>query len=266
LPPWSPGSEPGSSRTSRRVRLTPAGEELLQRLAPAYGQIQSALSELHEDATGIAGTLRLGLYSRVAGGPRLVEIVKTFEQRHPRCQVQLAETGLTPEQFKWLRRGDYDFLVYRLPLESPDLTVGPVLLDEQRILVLARDHPLAGRESVCVEDLADFTTTDVEGAPREVMDAFSPPFTPSGRPIHRTYVHSIGEVAIRAAVGELVHPTVPSFLKVYPQPELVSVPIRDLPPSQTALIRLRINKSAKAAAFIQAAKDVLGSQDRPSST
>ncbi len=252
-------------RTSRRVRLTPIGEDLRVLVAPACEQIQSALSAIREHATGIAGTLRLGMYSRVAGGPHLVEIIKTFEKRHPQCQVQMTETGLNMDQFEWLRRGEYDFLVMRLPLSVPDLAVGPVLTEEERVLVLSRDHPLAAHESVCVEDLADYTTTDVASAPREIMDAFSPPVTPSGRPIRRAYLRSIAEAATRAAIGELIHPTIPSFLEYYPQPELVSVPIRDLPPARAALILLKSNTSAKAAAFIRAATDVLTSRTRQSS-
>jgi len=244
-------------RTSRRVRLTQAGEQLRARIGPAYAEIQSALADLREEATGVAGTVRLGMYSRVAGGPHVIEIVKTFEARHPRCQVQIAEPGLN-EQFESLRRGECDVIVMRLPFAAPDFIVGPVLAEEERVLVLARDHPLASRESVSVEDLADYTTTDVTGAPREIMDAFSPPVTPSGRPIRRASLRSIGEAAPRVATGELVHPTVPSFLEYYPQPELTSVPIRDLPPSRTALIRLTSNNSAKVSAFVQAASDVLG--------
>jgi DNA-binding transcriptional LysR family regulator len=245
-------------RTSRRVRLTPFGEQFRDRIAPLYDELQTALSDLHERAVGVAGILRLGMYSRLVAGPHLIAIVKAFEARHPRCSVQLAETGIgLAQQFESLRRGDLDLLAYRLPFSAPDLIVGPVLAYEERVLVVASDHPLATQDSTCVEDLADYVTTDVEGAPRQVMDAFSPPRTPSGRPIRRTYVHSIAEAGTRAATGELVHPTVSSFLTYYPQPELVAIPIRDLPPAGGALVRLRANKAAKVLAFVETADEVL---------
>jgi DNA-binding transcriptional LysR family regulator len=240
-------------RTSRRVELTPLGESLRTRIAPAYQQIQSALADLNEQTKGIAGAIRLGIYSRIAAGPNLIQIVRTFEGRHPNCQVHITEVGLDPGQFDRLRRGELDLLVMRLPLSDPDFVVGPVLQREERVLLLARDHPLAGRESVSVEDFADYVTTDVEGAPREVMDNFSPPVSPSGRPIRRAYLHSISEAALRAATGELVHPTVPAFLEAYPQPELTSVPIRDMPPAETALLRLKASRSAKVLAFVEMA-------------
>jgi DNA-binding transcriptional LysR family regulator len=189
-----------------------------------------------------------------------MQIIKTFETRHPSCKVQLRETGLGPHHFDPLRRGEHDLIAMRMPLERSEFMIGPELSREPRVLVVATDHPLAARGSVSVEDLADYVTTDLPAAPREVMDAFSPPRTPSGRPIRRAHLNSIPEAAVRAATGELVHPTVPSFLAAYRQPGLVAVPIRDLPPATTALVWLYANRSLKVQAFVRAAADVLRSE------
>ena len=246
-------------RTSRRVQLTPRGEELLRRVAPAYGAIERAYGELRELVSLVKGTLSLGIYARGGGGPYLMETIKTFEGRHPQCQVRVTETGLAPEQFDLLRRGQLDLLVMRMPVNDPDLVTGPMLTTEDRVVIVAADHPLAGRASVSVEDLAGYTTTDVAGAPRELMDVFSPPHTPSGRPIRRAYIRSIQEAAMRAATGELVHPTVASFLEYYPHPGLVAVPVRDLPPSTTAVLWRCGNLNARVRAFVQVTTEVLQS-------
>jgi hypothetical protein len=50
---------------------------------------------------------------------------------------------------------------------------------------------------------------------------------------------------------------VPSFLEHYPHPGVTSVPIRDLPPSRTALVWLTAQHSARHEAFAQVAEDVL---------
>src|SRR5215216_7183364 len=83
-------------RTSRRVRLTPLGERLRDDVAPAYEQLHRAYADAHEIATGVAGTLRLGMYTPVLGGPHLLDIVKIFQTRHPDCRVQLIEDGFDP--------------------------------------------------------------------------------------------------------------------------------------------------------------------------
>src|SRR6266540_2033115 len=172
-------------RTSRRVSLTPLGEQLAARMRPAYEQLERAFSDTHNEAAGLSGPLRIGTSTPVNYGPHFLEIVKTFEARHPDCQVITTETGLGDDQFAWLRRGDLDLLAMRLPISEPDVTVGPVLSREPRVLAVAGDHPLAKRMSVSVEDLADYVLQYSSALPREMIDAFVPPRTPSGRPIRR---------------------------------------------------------------------------------
>ena len=47
-------------RTSRRVRLTPAGEELRRKLAPALAALERALTETSDLSGDIRGLLRIG--------------------------------------------------------------------------------------------------------------------------------------------------------------------------------------------------------------
>jgi DNA-binding transcriptional LysR family regulator len=247
-------------RTSRRVRLTPLGERLRSGIAPAYEQMRQSYTEAHEIATGVAGTLRLGMYSPVTGGPYLLEIVKTFQRRHPDCRVQLIETGFAREQVDWLHRDEADLLAMRLPFHDPGFVIGPILSREERVVVVPEGDPLAERESVFYEDLADYTLTDGNTGRRELMDALIPPYTPSGRRLKRVITQTPTEALMRVAAGEIVHPTVASFLDHFPTPGVTAIPIRDLPPSETALVWLKANRSVKIDAFVRAAADVLGAQ------
>lgn len=51
--------------------------------------------------------------------------------------------GVESGGFAGLRRGDIDVLVTWLPVEEPDLTVGPALFSDSRVLAVAVGHPLA---------------------------------------------------------------------------------------------------------------------------
>jgi DNA-binding transcriptional LysR family regulator len=247
-------------RTSRRVRLTPLGERFAQNLAPAYEQLHRAYIDAQEAAIGVAGTVRLGMYSPANGGRHLLQILEVFQARHPACAVRLVETDLARDQLDWLRRRDVDCLAMRLPFHDSDLVVGPVLSRERRVVLVAKDHPLAGRRSIRYDDLADCVVpAALPTLPREMMDALIPPVTPSGTRLRRDEVHSVSEALMRVLTGEVVHPTVASFLEHYPNPGVTSVPIRDLPPSETALVWLRSNESVKVKALARAADDVLGS-------
>jgi DNA-binding transcriptional LysR family regulator len=242
-------------RTSRRVQLTALGERFRDEVSSPYRQLEHAFTGTRDAATGITGTLRLGLYAYLAGGPHLLEIIKTFERLHPHCTVHVVEPAIGGLLSRL--RDDLDIIAVRMPVTDPDLVVGPVVSSEERVAVMAVGHPLAARSSISIEELAHYTTTDSAAAPRAIMDVFSPSCTPSGRPIHRANVNSLADAAVRAATGELIHPTVPSFLAAYPHPGLTSVPIRDLPPSTTALVWSRANDSPKVKAFAAAAAEIV---------
>jgi DNA-binding transcriptional LysR family regulator len=91
-------------RTSRRVRLTPAGEQLLGEIAGPYQELQDALMHAHQAETGVAGTVRVGTYSRLNCGPHWLQIAQTFKARHPTCEVELIDTNFTTDTLRPLRR------------------------------------------------------------------------------------------------------------------------------------------------------------------
>jgi DNA-binding transcriptional LysR family regulator len=250
-------------RTSRRVALTPLGEQLQRRAGPIFAQLERALRETHEAATGVVGTLRLGMYTPINGGPHMARIIKTFESRHPSCRVIVTDTGFARDQLDWLRKDELDVLAMRLPIDDADVTVGPILSSEERVVALATDHPLAQRASVGVDDLADYAVADVRTLPRKMMDAFIPPRTSSGKRLRRIKVRTMGESIVRVARGETVHPTVRSLLDHSAHPGVTSVPMSNMPASKTALVWLTANDSVKVEAFARAAADALGARSRP---
>jgi hypothetical protein len=62
--------------------------------------------------------------------------------------------------------------------------------------------------------------------PREMMDAFIPPITPSGRRLRRIANRSVEEALVLMAAGKLVHPTVGSFLTYHAQDGVVAANLR----------------------------------------
>jgi DNA-binding transcriptional LysR family regulator len=244
-------------RTSRRVTLTPVGQRLRDNLAQPYELLERGFSDAHAVATGVAGTLRIGIYARVNCGSHWLQIEHTFRARHPDCAVEIIDTKFDSNYLDLLRQGEVDLLAIRLPVSDADMTVGPILSREPRVLLIAKDDPLAEQESVSIEDCADRTVSDAPAYPREMIDAWCPPVTPSGRKLRRSSIRSFEDALLLVAAGELVHPTVASFRNYYIHEGVVAVPIRDLPRSETALVWLTENRSPKIAAFARAAADVL---------
>ena len=138
------------------------------------------LEQTREAAVGVTGTLRIGAYSMALFGPHLSEIIEVFEGRHPQCRVTYVDTGLDRDYLDWLRAENVDIVAGWLPVSQPGFATGPTVLSGDRVVLVALDHPLAARESVSYEELADYVVTDVPGLNREMMDTLMPPFTPSG--------------------------------------------------------------------------------------
>jgi DNA-binding transcriptional LysR family regulator len=246
------------TRTSRRVAVTAAGQQLYERIAPLYQELHHTLRDVHETGLGVTGELRLGLSGPSAGGQSLPEIIQLFESRHPGCSVEVSEIDAN-DPLGPLRRRELDLLAANLPIEQPDITVGPLLRRDRRLLAVAADHPLAERDRISIEEIADFETHDHGGNfPPEALDAWSPPLTPSGRRIHRRHLTSptFSHIFALVATGEIVHfATDPVFLLF---PGIVYVPIDDLPPIDAALIWLTGEDTAAIRGFVDAVHTVVG--------
>jgi DNA-binding transcriptional LysR family regulator len=244
-------------RTSRRVALTPIGERLRSRVAPAWIELQQAVDDLRESADGLSGELRLGVVLATNGGPHLPEIIGRFEERHPACRVAVSEVAWT-DPLGPLRRGEVDMTATRFPVSQPDVTVGPVLTSDRRALAVADDHPLASRSSVSVEDLADYeVAAGSSTVPRELVDALVPQTTPSGRPIARRTVTGSFDTLALVARGEIVHATVASLPDYMSYPGITYVPIDDLPASDAGLVWRTSDETAAVRAFAAVAREVV---------
>jgi DNA-binding transcriptional LysR family regulator len=227
---------------------------------PAYAGLTEVLERTNTAARQLEGTLRLGLLSGPAGGPRLVEIVSAFEALHPECSVEIVQMSWD-DPFAPLRENDVDLVATWLPLEQPDMVVGPVLATEERALAVARDHPLAERESVDLEDVAGHRVPRFDNWPKELHDTILPPRAPSGRAIRGTRIpvgeRAIVDLSVRLARGELVFPTIASAAPWMGAFDLAFVPITGMPPLRSALAWRRPARDPKLRELIRVAREVL---------
>jgi DNA-binding transcriptional LysR family regulator len=222
-------------RTSRRVRLTPAGEELRRNLEPALAGLEQALAEASELSRAVRGLLRVG-FVLTTDGPALSRLITAFQSRYPACEVRLSEVE-TFDAHRALRRGDIDVLCNWLAVGEPDLTAGTAFAYYQRALAVAPSHRLAAKGTVSVEDLAHEEVALLPSStPAAVYDLLIPPRTPSGRPIRRTQpVQTINEILSLVARGRIVHPT-SSDVPIFDRGDIVLIPINDLPPIPLGLV------------------------------
>jgi hypothetical protein len=160
-----------------------------------------------------------------------------------------------------LRENDVELMATWLPLDQHDLVVGLILAEEPRVLAVARDHPLADRDCVDAEVLADYPVVRFDNWPREMHEAMVPFHTPSGRPTAGTRIplgeRAVLDIAVRVARGELIHPTVASVRAYMGDLDLVFVPMHGMPLLRSALVWRRPARDLRLRAFLAVARDVL---------
>lgn len=153
-------------------------------------------------------------------------------------RVELVEYDVR-DPFAPLRAGRVDVMTSKFDHRQPDLVYsGPIGWDP-RAVVVATDHPLADRDEVSVEDVADHLVFHRPGhMPEEVWDQLVPPVTPGGKPIRRAFpLTTVPELMRIVASGEGVHLTVLSIRDVAP-PTVKLLPVVDLPPAVVNLVHL----------------------------
>ncbi|MEV0271785.1 LysR family transcriptional regulator [Hamadaea sp. NPDC050747] len=241
-------------RTSRRVRLTPVGEQLRDDLRTAYDAIQAGLSRAADSVRGVTGTIRVGVMGAL--GHELRGTIDLFLGRYPGCGVRLQEIHFS-DPFAALRTGQVDVALLWRPVREADLAEGPVLFTEGRVLAVSAAHHLAGRSEVSLEDLGDCVTIDLGTLPSGWIEAMVPSRTPSGRPIPRgPHAATLHEILTSVAADAFVTPLNQHARHYYSHPGVVLVPIHDASATEWALVWRANDTSALLRAFVETAATV----------
>ncbi|MFI1386024.1 LysR substrate-binding domain-containing protein [Embleya sp. NPDC020886] len=221
-------------RNSRRVRLTSQGELFLAEVRPAYGAMVDAVDRARGRARGIEGVLRIGFVGTPYG--TLLDLVGDFRAGHPQARADLVETPLS-DPFGPLLRGEIDAAFVTLPVVDPALRTGPVIAVDPLVLGVSTRHPLAARDLVDAEELAECLFVDIAGpAPARWRELQSPTATPGGREItHGPGAGTLQEALslIAADLGVLLFCA--QFAGYNGRPDVAFVPVTGLPESAVTL-------------------------------
>ncbi|NDU73209.1 LysR family transcriptional regulator [Actinomadura sp. DSM 109109] len=210
-------------RSTRRVRLSGAGERLL----PEARAVLAALHRTREVAAdirgGTDGVLRLGTVH--GPGDRLYRVLSELAAVAPGLQVRPRHVP-APERLSAVRSGELDAALVRALDRAPGLELLPVWTDPL-YAALPAGHPLARRDELGIADLADLP---LRLAPR----AGNPPFhdlvteacraagvSPPPGPPFTTFQETLADIGAGAASWTV-------FYEVAGLPELPHVAVRRL--------------------------------------
>jgi DNA-binding transcriptional LysR family regulator len=137
-------------RTSHRVATTGAGEAFLPHARAVLAALDDAQRAAADLRAGRAGVLRL--VTTPGGGQVLAAVLRAFRAEHPSVRVDLRPARAPKPQA--VLGGEVDVALLRTDPGLPGLRVVE-LWAEPWCVVLAGDHPLAGRDRIALTELAD---------------------------------------------------------------------------------------------------------------
>jgi DNA-binding transcriptional LysR family regulator len=139
-------------RKGRGVALTAAGSRLLAHARRILSDGEALAADASQAATSLTGRFGVGCFSTLAPF-FLPGIMGEFQAGNPGLNVEIVE-GAAPELHELLLQGRLDVaLLYSVDV-SPQLVFEPVR-DYRPYAMVAEGHPLAGRGSVRLAELAD---------------------------------------------------------------------------------------------------------------
>src|SRR6476619_7263813 len=144
--------ELGASLVDRTSgRLTDAGELVVARARRIQAELEALTADVASSIGDISGSVRMGTIG-TTGRWLTPKLLRAIDAAYPKVKVVLIDattTSLVP----LLAGGGLDLAVVNLPVSHPDVA-SERLFDEDHVLVVPEDHPLAERASVDLTELA----------------------------------------------------------------------------------------------------------------
>jgi DNA-binding transcriptional LysR family regulator len=242
-------------RTSRRVALSPIGEALLADARQVLAGADAALGRARALARAEQQHLIVGCLGP-ASGALLAPLIRRFGRDHPDASIDVQAFDFG-EILAVLRDARADVAFTYLPYaaaEHGELVVVE-LAAEPRVVALSESHPLAGRAELRPADLVGETFVTGADVPEDWRDFWSLTDELGGRPALSPQLARGREAWLYLVASGQGIDTAPQFVaRHYRWPGIAYVPLVDVPPARSAVVRLRSQRSPLAAAFVAAAR------------
>jgi DNA-binding transcriptional LysR family regulator len=158
-------------RVGRRIRITPAGEALLQLSYRVFQDLKDTVSIIGDSRQALRGPVRLvgGMTVSLYVFPTLL---REFRRLHPHAEIKIW-AGATDRCIAAIRSGNADLGLLTLPIDATDLVAIPAI-EEELLLVASASHPLARKKRIAAQDLKrqNFILFESGSNTRRVIDDF----------------------------------------------------------------------------------------------
>ncbi|SDX86332.1 transcriptional regulator, LysR family [Ruegeria halocynthiae] len=138
-------------RSKREVQITRAGETFLKSCRGVVNSIGHAVETTRMVHSGEMGSLRIG-YTDMAIAGQLPTLLKEFQEQRPNIVLR-PHHDVTVTQLKKLDEGELDIGFVTGPISRTGYEQCPIQ-SENFVCIVYESHPLAGRNSIRLEELA----------------------------------------------------------------------------------------------------------------
>ena len=139
-------------RAPRRVMLTEAGEQFLQRARQILRDHDAAVDEIAELAGAERGRLRIGTASAMVTTDILPKLLKEVRKQHARAEITVA-SGTSEALVQQILAGELDVAFVSLPVEARGINTQR-LSQDQLVAIASPRHRLAKQRTISAYTLA----------------------------------------------------------------------------------------------------------------
>lgn len=137
-------------RDSHSVSLTESGEHLLPIAKHTLQDAEDCYTQISDLKQMLSGVLNIGITYTFA--PVLTETVGEFTKQYPGVKLNIICQTMAA-LLEMLKRREVDFVLCFRPNVVDDEIESHALFDNQLSVILSKEHPLAGRESLSLDDI-----------------------------------------------------------------------------------------------------------------
>ncbi len=202
-------------RTSRSVRLTPAGRSFLPEARRILKLAESAAQVAHRIALGKTGSLKIGFTAAAAYG-FLPDLIAACRARLPEVDFSLKEM-VSGDQLEALASGQIDAGLLRPPIARPEFASRRVLA-EPLLAAIPKRHALASAATVSIKDfdgepLVMYSPYEARYFHDLLVSLFTHADVLPRYVQHLSQIHSILAM-VRAGLGLAIVPAAAASLKI----------------------------------------------------
>lgn len=240
------------ARTTRQVRLTPAGEFFQVEVARILDAVEAGVRGVRRIADGRQGLVRIAFTGSAAHTqlPRMARIVKS---QLPDLALEIHADLLTPAQVERLTESRLDIGVLRPPMVGEGLD-HRIIESEPLVLAVAADHRLATEPTVSMTDLRAEPFVLFAGSSSAVNDAVIRSCQDAGFVPRREHEAAGISVLLPLVAADLGVALVPASVRAAP---LAGVVFRDVADAATVDLAL-VWRTGETNPAVLAVLDALG--------